>query len=161
MLATVDYVLLAFVVLIALFGLFRGAAREVVSLIFLALAVFLAAFFYQRLGAFLDLYFKSPQWVPLMSFLVIFLVVLFIGWILSSVLFAILPASRGAMTTFFGGVIGLIRGACLVFLLALLLNYLHLQDQSQIQTFVAKVMPSLPNLPALPPAASTQSAGQK
>ena len=101
MLALVDYIFLAFALLICLFGLFRGATREAVSLVVLILSLVLAVLFFQQFGHWLARSSHTPHWLLENVFLAMVVVLLFVGWILTALLFTLLPGPRGGYSTVF------------------------------------------------------------
>lgn len=113
------------------------------SLVVLILSLVLAVLFFQQFGHWLARSSHTPHWLLENVFLAMVVVLLFVGWILTALLFTLLPGPRGGYSTVFGGVLGLIRGLALVFLVLLVLNHFHMQDHSYLQKTVQEVAPKM------------------
>lgn len=125
-----DYLILALMLISALVGLFRGFLREVIALATWILAVFIAWHFSgviePHLGGLLD----TPAVRPWAARVIIFLLVLLIGWAIGSVVVHFVRLSIfSGMDRFLGLLFGLLRGVVIVGIIVILGQTLRLDRE--------------------------------
>ncbi len=116
-----DYVLLAIVGLSALYSVFRGFVREVLSLISWVLSVWVAIKFSPHLANYLSPYIDIPELRFIASFILIFLGIMFTSILLSRLVVGLLQV--GGLRVFdrlVGAGFGLARGVIIAGVLVLL-----------------------------------------
>jgi membrane protein required for colicin V production len=127
-----DWVFVAMLATSTILALFRGFVREALSLVTWLAALLLALSFAPRMGYFLFSSFKNLSVQYGAGFLIIFLAVLIVGMIINYFLGKIIRLSGlGFFDTALGAVFGFIRGACLVFIIIVLLGIPSL-DMSEL-----------------------------
>jgi membrane protein required for colicin V production len=110
-----DFVVVAIVVLSALFGYARGFVRVIVSLLALVFAAILAIQLAVPIGAMLPDFGETPAMRYIAAFALIAIVVLIVGALLGSLLFRLVRAiGLGFLDRLLGGVVGVARGVVLV-----------------------------------------------
>ena len=117
-----DIILICIVALFVLRGFFRGLVQEVLSLIAVVLAIFLASHFDDVLAPHLKMYIESDITVSALSYSLIFLGTLIVFWLLTKLIRSVLEISLlGWIDRTAGGVFGLLEGVliCLVGLMFL------------------------------------------
>jgi membrane protein required for colicin V production len=118
-----DYVLIAILLISALFSMRKGFSREIIGLAAAILALVLAMWFYGLAGSWLIPYVSSPRIANLAGFLLVILAVLLLGWFLGWIVSRFL---RTIGLSFFdhmlGAAFGLLRG--LVIAITLLTAYM-------------------------------------
>lgn len=117
-----DIILICVTALFLLRGFFRGLVQEVLSLIAVILAIFLASRFDDVLAPHLKLYIASDITVSALSYSLIFLGTLVVVWLLTKLIRSVLDISLlGWIDRTLGGVFGLLEGVliCLVGLMFL------------------------------------------
>jgi membrane protein required for colicin V production len=124
-----DLFVAACVLLFLCFGLWRGAARQIVSLIGLGAGVFLALRWHASLAGMLPFGSEKLR-LPLSFALIVLLVMLaayLVGWMLTKLVSAI---GLGWLNRLFGGIISLAKAALVILAVAILLVEI-LPGQSQ------------------------------
>ncbi|WP_319583998.1 CvpA family protein [uncultured Pseudodesulfovibrio sp.] len=117
-----DIALICIVALFILRGFFRGLVQEVLSLISVVLAIFLASRFDDALAPHLKMYISSDITVSALSYSLIFFGTLIAVWLLTKLIRSVLEISLlGWIDRTLGGVFGLCEGVliCLVGLMFL------------------------------------------
>lgn len=118
-----DYVLIAILLISALFSVRKGFSREIIGLAAALLALVLGMWFYGLAGAWLIPYVSSPRIANLAGFLLVVSGVLLLGWIVGWIVSRFL---RTIGLSFFdrllGAAFGLLRG--LIIAIALLTAYM-------------------------------------
>ncbi|WFS63879.1 CvpA family protein [Pseudodesulfovibrio thermohalotolerans] len=117
-----DIILICIIALFVLRGFFRGLVQEVLSLIAVVLAIYLASRFDDVLSPHLKLYIESDITVSALSYFLIFIGTLVVVWLLTKLIRSVLEISLlGWIDRTLGGVFGLLEGAliCLVGLMFL------------------------------------------
>ncbi|BCS86869.1 CvpA family protein [Pseudodesulfovibrio sediminis] len=117
-----DIILICIVTLFLVRGFFRGLVQEVLSLIAIVLATFLAANFDDLVAPHLQLYIDNMTTVSVLSYSLIFFGTLIIFWILAKVIRSMLEISLlGWVDRTAGGFFGLAEGVliCLMVLMFL------------------------------------------
>lgn len=117
-----DIILICIIALFILRGFFRGLVQEVLSLIAVVLAIYLASRFDDVLSPHLKLYIESDITVSALSYFLIFIGTLVVVWLLTKLIRSVLEISLlGWIDRTLGGVFGLLEGAliCLVGLMFL------------------------------------------
>lgn len=117
-----DIILICIVALFILRGFFRGLVQEILSLIAVVLAIFMASHFDDALAPHLKLYISSDITVSALSYSLIFIGTLVAVWLLTKLIRSVLEISLlGWIDRTLGGVFGLLEGVliCLVGLMFL------------------------------------------
>lgn len=117
-----DIILICVTALFLLRGFFRGLVQEVLSLIAVVLAIFLASRFDDVLAPHLKLYIASDITVSALSYSLIFIGTLVVVWLITKLIRSVLDISLlGWIDRTLGGVFGLLEGVliCLVGLMFL------------------------------------------
>ncbi|MGE4192170.1 MAG: CvpA family protein [Pseudodesulfovibrio sp.] len=117
-----DIILICIILLFLIRGFFRGLVQEVLSLIAILLAFFLASRFDDVLAPYLKAYIESDVTVGALSYTLIFVATLIVVWLLTKLLKSVLELSLlGWIDRTAGGVFGLLEGVliCMVGLLFL------------------------------------------
>jgi membrane protein required for colicin V production len=128
-LATLDWVVLAVLLASALLGLLRGLVYEVLSVLNWIAAFLLAQWLAPEAGAWLPLGDTGEALRYVCGFLAVFIGVLFAGalvaWLVKKLVEAVglRPVDRAL-----GGLFGLVRGALLVLVLAIVVHVAGLKD---------------------------------
>lgn len=131
----VDLIILIIVLFNLFLGFKRGLIAELLTLIGLISAIFIAIFWYQNLSIFLLRQFKWNETLSsILSFIIIFIVII--------LCFRILETILSRITTFLllnwinnlgGALFGFIRGAIIVSILLFLINFIPLPLQIRTQ----------------------------
>ncbi|MCJ2163236.1 MULTISPECIES: CvpA family protein [unclassified Pseudodesulfovibrio] len=117
-----DIILICILILFLLRGFFRGLIQEVLSLIAVVLAIFLASNFNHLIAPHVKMYIDSEITVSALSYSLIFFGTLIVIWLLIKLLKSALEISLlGWIDRTAGGIFGLIEGVliCLVGLMFL------------------------------------------
>ncbi|GJM06919.1 MAG: colicin V production protein [marine bacterium B5-7] len=153
----VDYVILGLIGFSGFVGLMRGFAREVLSLISWALAFWLAMHFNQALSVNLKSWIHQGVTRTTVSFLLIFLGVLILGWMIGLLIRLCMQADqKSGWDRLLGLLFGALRGIVVVLAMVYLIDGTALAEQSwwQQSTWVKPFNDSLKQvsayLPALP-----------
>lgn len=116
-----DVVILVIIALSAVIGFFRGFLREAVGLATWALAFYLAFIAAERVAAWLTQWISSNSIRIAVAFAAVFIVVLIVGAIINYLLGRLVSKTGFSGTDrMLGGVFGVVRGAAILVLLALL-----------------------------------------
>jgi len=119
-----DYIIIAFILLLIIRGIFRGFIREISSLIGVILGIWLGNHFQPWMTGILKQYLPFQQYLPLLSFIILFIAVLMvcniIGWLFS--LLSKKPFMGGADRTSGAGLAAL-KGLILTYLIIVLLTF--------------------------------------
>ncbi len=117
-----DFFLCAIVVASALAGLFKGLIREVVGLVSVVVGLILAGQYYENLAILLRSVVTSKEIAAFVSFLLIFLAVVVVGWIVGGLLSKAAKGPLKLVNHALGGAFGFLKGVLIaaVFVLALL-----------------------------------------
>jgi membrane protein required for colicin V production len=117
-----DIILICIVALFVLRGFFRGLVQEVLSLIAVVLAIYLASRFDDALAPHIKMYISSDITVSALSYSLIFIGTLVVVWLVTKLIRSVLEISLlGWIDRTLGGVFGLLEGVliCLVGLMFL------------------------------------------
>jgi membrane protein required for colicin V production len=113
--AIADIIVLVITGLSLLLGLWRGLVKEALSLAFWIAAVVLAVFFNRDLAAYLGSWVVNPALQRIVAFVVIFVLTVFVGGLLSTLVSKLTSAvGLGAVDRTLGGLFGFIRGVVIV-----------------------------------------------
>ena len=124
-----DYLILAVVIISAVVGLLRGFLREVIALTTWILAVFIAWHFSGLLEPHLGGLLASPGIRPWAARVILFIVVLMIGWAIAAVLVHFIRLSIfSGIDRFLGLLFGLLRGLVVVGVIVILAQTLRLDE---------------------------------
>lgn len=106
-----DIILICIVALFMLRGFFRGLVQEVLSLIAVVLAIFLASNFNHLLQPHLELYIESEMTVGALSYGILFIGTIFVVWLIAKFVKSMLEVTLlGWVDRTTGGVFGLFEG---------------------------------------------------
>ena len=104
-----------------LIGVFRGLIKEALSLVFWAGAAVAAGLFCNRLGHLLSGAVSNPTLQKVVAFILIFILVVFVGGLISSGLSKLFnKAGLGGADRALGAVFGLIRGVVIITVIVML-----------------------------------------
>ncbi|NDV18709.1 CvpA family protein [Pseudodesulfovibrio sp. JC047] len=118
-----DIILICIIALFVVRGFFRGLIQEVLSLVAIILALFLASHFDHLVAPHLELYIENGITVSALSYSLIFFGTLIVFWLLTKLIRSMLELSLlGWLDRTAGGIFGLIEGV-LIGLVGLL--FLH------------------------------------
>jgi membrane protein required for colicin V production len=138
----VDLILIGFIGLSSLTGLFRGAVKEVIALGIWIVAIWAGYNHAQSLTPWLQGYIQNPTACTAIAFLIIVVGVLFAGAILNFILGLLLKSSGlSSMDKILGMCFGFIRGVFMVSLILAILSQTSLPYQQY--TAGSKVIPQL------------------
>jgi membrane protein required for colicin V production len=119
-----DYIIIAFLLYLLIRGLFRGFIREIFSLAGVILGIWLGTLFQSWLTGIIKQHLPLPQYLPLVSFILIFFVILvacnIIGWALS-IWLKKAPRTWPDMTS--GAVLALLKGVIITYLAIILMTF--------------------------------------
>ncbi len=117
-----DFFLAAIVVASVIIGLFKGLIREVVGLVSAVLGLILAGQYYENLAVLVRSVVTNKEIAAFVSFLLIFLAVVVIGWIVGGLLSKAAKGPLKLINHALGGAFGFLKGVLIaaVFVLALL-----------------------------------------
>lgn len=114
-----DIVFTAVIVLSAIYGLFRGFVREVLSLIAWVLSFWVASRFASDVAVYLDGLVPYRDARLVVAFVVLFFIVLAVGMLVSRLTGKLTRASGISGDRTLGGVFGLLRGVVIVTVLVM------------------------------------------
>ncbi len=131
----IDWVILIILAVAVISGFIKGLIRQLICLIFILAGFIVAARNFPRLASSLRPAMADDIWAKLVAFLLIFFGFLFVGWLLSLLLFKLMKGPLRALDIILGGFLGLIKGVLIaaVFVLALLLFPVKEKDLVQSQ----------------------------
>ncbi|MBL7175869.1 MAG: CvpA family protein [Desulfobacteraceae bacterium] len=119
-----DIIIIVTMIFFVVKGIFRGFIREVASLAGIILGIWLANHFQPQMTDFLKAYLPNSQYLPVMSFAIIFAFILilcnFLGWVLN--LF-FKKTFFGWVDKTLGGWLAITKGVILTYLIIVLLTF--------------------------------------
>lgn len=119
-----DYIIIAFFLYLIIRGIFRGFVREVASLAGVILGIWLGNHYQPWMTGVLKQHLPMPQYLPLLSFIILFIAILaicnIIGWSLS--LIPKKPFSGGTDMTI-GAVLAALKGLIITYLVIILMTF--------------------------------------
>lgn len=119
-----DYIIIAFVLFLVIRGIMRGFIREISSLAGVILGVWLGNLYQPWLTNILKQHLPLPQYLPLLSFILLFVAILIIcnllGW---SLKLFFKNALIGWFDRCLGAVLALLKGVLLTYLAIVLLTF--------------------------------------
>lgn len=137
--------MIAILLISVIFGIIKGFVRELLSLAFFILAVFLSFLFYSEVGELYIGSLKDRQVANFAAFLTIFVVVLIIGTIVTYMakkIFTIGPLK--GIDMILGGVFGFVRGLLIVCVIVFALVRFTVNDNliihSRLSPYVMKAI---------------------
>jgi len=133
-----DIVLICITVLFLARGFFRGLVQEVMSLIAIVLATFLAANFDNLLAPHLGMYIDNMTTVSVLSYSIIFFGTLILFWILAKVIRSMLEISLlGWLDRTAGGVLGLAEGVLIGLVILMFLQTFAPKSDILTESYIA------------------------
>lgn len=127
-----DIAILATMIFLVVRGILRGFMREIASLAGIVLGIWLAIRFEPQVSDYLKPHLPSTQYLPLISFGVVFTMVLLcsnlLGWILS---LAFKKALLGWADRILGAVLAVTKGVIIIYLAIVLLTF-YLPSQAPL-----------------------------
>ncbi len=151
----VDWIIIIFVAIFVVNGVRRGFLRGIAGFLGLVVALVLAVQFMDELSSILLYFFSlSPQVAVLLTAVIIFVIVLAAFILAAKFLRAVLNfAALGWLDRFAGSLLGLLKGAVVVSILALILSLIPFQGRLQSELHnsalfapATKVAPAVFNL---------------
>lgn len=114
-----DYVLLAIVLLSAIFGIWRGLVREIVAVLTWIVMVIAMLYYAPIFASDLHIVTTSPVAQRYLSYIILFIVIFVLGWILGRLVNGlVMVGGLSFVNRILGGVFGLIRGGVILLLIA-------------------------------------------
>jgi membrane protein required for colicin V production len=121
---TLDYIIIAFLLYLLIRGIFRGLIREIFSIVGVILGIWLGNLFQPWMTGNLKAYIPLPQYLPLLSFILLFVGILIIcnllGWALK-LLFK--NAFTGWPDMTFGAVLAVLKGIIITYLVIVIFSF--------------------------------------
>ncbi len=105
-----DIVLLVILVATLVLGLIKGLIRQVVGILAVVAGIILAAAYYPDASRLVVRLVKSGKWADWLSFLLIFFVVLLLGWLAGWLISKLMKGPFKFINHMLGGVFGLVKG---------------------------------------------------
>lgn len=150
----IDIIILLVAVVFLILGLWKGFVISLASLVALVLGIFFAVYFSDVASALISRYTEvSGYWLPVISFIITFTVVLIAIVLLGRLLDKLVSsAGIGVLNHLAGGVFGLAKGVLLLSILFFILSYTDPHEKiitprakqaSILYTHVASVFPQL------------------
>ncbi len=132
--SSIDYVILAVVIVSALIGVWRGFVREALSLLIWVVAFWFAYSWSQPLAFMLVDYIDDPGLRLIVTFVVLFLSIHIVGFVVSRLL-SVLIKSVGlkGVDRVAGGGFGLLRGVIIIAVVVLLVEMTPITQQMMWQ----------------------------
>lgn len=150
MLNWIDFTFIALIAVSAAMGFFRGLFKEVASCVILIVAYVAARFLtIDYFGALFPKHYHAMG--SLLSYVVVFIVVLLLGYVLMRLLNALIEKSPLTfLNLFLGAIFGLLRGGVLVIAIIFLVNLTRFsQNPIWQQSYLVKGSANFNNLPEL------------
>lgn len=150
-----DYVVLGMIGFSILVGLMRGAIRELFSVLGWVLAFYLANRFNAEVIAYMPEQIPGEAVKAMASFLVVFLLVLFVSTLLALLLTSLMKAvGQGGLNRVLGGLAGAIKGVLVVCILVMLAamtdlpkdpRWINATFSAPVEVLVLKLLPWMPS----------------
>jgi membrane protein required for colicin V production len=133
-----DLIFIGIIAISTIVALWKGLAREIISLVALIAGFVLAVCFYQVPAAKLAEFSSTESIANLLSFLMIFIGCIVVGIILSFMVNRFLKAAAlKGIDRFFGAIFGFIRGWAISLVLVIALVSFPLRDDMMAKSFLA------------------------
>jgi membrane protein required for colicin V production len=127
---TLDYIIIGFLLFLVIRGIFRGFIREIFSLCGVIAGLWLGNYYQPWLTEILKRYLPLPQYMPLLSFILLFVAALVIcnllGWGLKLL---VKNALEGWFDKTIGAVLALLKGLLLTSLILVVLTFFFPGDK--------------------------------
>lgn len=118
-----DIILICVAAIFLIRGLFRGLVQEVLSLVAVILAIYLASNFQHLIVPHLEIYINSEMTVNGLAYVILFFGTLIVFWLLAKVLRSVLDITLlGWVDRLAGGIFGAIEGALIGLVLLMFLQ---------------------------------------
>jgi membrane protein required for colicin V production len=104
-----DFVLLAIILLTAVFGIFRGFAKQVIGLVAVVAGLILASLYYRETAGIFETFVKNGLVSDFLGFLLLFVVVLIAGAVLGHLITKAMKGPLAFANRLFGGIFGFIK----------------------------------------------------
>lgn len=133
--SAVDIVVLLIIGVSCLLGIFRGLIKEALSLVFWIGAIIAAGFFSSTAGSWLSDFIANPMLQRVAAFVLIFVVVVFVGGLISNGISALLSeAGLGAADRALGALFGIVRGVVIITVIVMLTSRFSFTQQFYSQS---------------------------
>lgn len=121
-----DLIFISIIVISILVGLIRGAVREVLSLVGLAAAIYLAFRFADEISkAYISQFFEQPRISYLVAFILIIIITIFVIALVNLLISQLLKASGlSFVNRFFGLIFGALRGAVICVIIVMVIRFI-------------------------------------
>jgi len=132
---TLDYIIIAFLAYLLIRGIFRGVIREAFSLIGVILGIWLGNLYQPWLTDILKPHLPLPQYLPLLSFIILFIAIVvicnIIGWAMKLWLKNLFA---GGADMGMGPLLALVKGTIIIYLFMVMLTF-YVPDKA---SFIAR-----------------------
>jgi membrane protein required for colicin V production len=144
-----DYIIIASMIYLIIKGILRGFIGEVASLAGIILGIWLGSLFQPRVTEILEPYIPFTEYIPLISFAVIFATVFilfnFLGWVLRLLFKKIF---LGWLDRALGSLLAIVKGVIVIYLVIVLLTFFMpektpLIAQSKLAPWITKSYQSM------------------
>lgn len=141
-----DFVIIALIALSAIFGVFRGFVREVLSLVTWVLSFWLASRYTGDAAVYLEAWIPYPDARLVAAFVALFFAVLVVGMVISRLVVSLVRASGISGDRSLGAVFGLLRGVVIVVILVMVTAITPLvEEEAWRQSLLVGYFESLAN----------------
>lgn len=132
-----DIILLLILLVTFILGLIKGLIRQVIGILAVVLGLILASRHYAWLSWKLHSYISSDFWRNCLSFLLIFLAVVLLGWLVGFLLSKVMKGSLSLVNHFLGGIFGLVKGLLIGAVIVFALLVFNFQREALIGSKLA------------------------
>lgn len=133
--ATVDLLVLLIIGVSCLLGIFRGLIKEALSLVFWIGSIIAAGMFSTTAGRWLSGLIVSPMLQRVAAFVLIFVVLVFVGGLISNGISKLLSeAGLGAADRTLGALFGIVRGVVIITVIVMLTSRFSFTQQFYSQS---------------------------
>lgn len=145
-----DIILLAILAIALVLGIIKGLVRQLIGILAVIIGFVLGLAYYPYTASIFRHLVAKDSLADFLGFLLIFLVIILLGWLVSRIFSKVMKGSIKFMNHIFGGILGLLKGAliCGVMVFALLIFPLNIEalKSSFIAPYCASVTKGVVNL---------------
>lgn len=105
-----DFILIAVLLISLILGFIKGLIRQVIGILAVVGGLILASLYYSRVAKILYWLVSSELWSNLLGFIIIFIAVLFIGWLVGLLFSKLMKGPFKFLNHFLGGIFGFLKG---------------------------------------------------